>query len=130
MKQENFNIDNNYFEELENKILSKVHTFEKKRQQRRKILTKVVLPSALILIFLAGGFLFSKNTTTPEKSTSNYLAYNEALEYLDISDYDVSTLMDEYSVDKTISTQDNDNEIIDYLSDDNSIDYELITENN
>ncbi len=129
MKQENFNISENYFEELETKILSKVQGFEKKRKERREILTKVVLPSVLILIFLAGGFSFFNNSNTTEKNTTNYLAYNDALEYLDISDYEVTALMDEYSETETTST-DNSDEIIDYLSDYNSIDYDLLTETN
>lgn len=130
MKQENFNINENYFEELENKILSKVHGFEKRRKQRREILTKVVLPSALILIFLAGGFSFFQNDNTTTETGTNYLAYNDALEYLDISDYEVTTLMNDYpETESTVST-DNSDDIIDYLSDDSSIDYDLLTENN
>ncbi|MCD6366366.1 MAG: hypothetical protein J7L46_02380 [Bacteroidales bacterium] len=129
MKQENFNINENYFEELENKILSNVQGFEKRRKQRREILTKIVLPSAIILIFLAGGFSFFQNEKTMVETGTNYLAYNDALEYLDISDYEVTALMDEYATVET-STSDNSDEIIDYLSDYNSIDDDLLTENN
>ncbi len=129
MKQENFNINENYFEELENKIISKVQGFEKRRKQRREILTKVVLPSAIILIFLAGGFSFFQNEKTTVETGTNYLAYNDALEYLDISDYEVTVLMNEYATVET-SISDNSDEIIDYLSDYNSIDDDLLTENN
>jgi len=124
MKQEN--IGENYFEELENKILSKVQSFEKKRHQRLEILTKVVLPSALILFFLTGGFLFFQNSNNTKSQSTNYLAYNEAIEYLDISDYEIDALTEEYY---DAETTNNSNDIIDYLSNDNSIDYDLITEN-
>ena len=129
MKQNNTHIDENYFEELENKIISKVQGFEKRRKQRREILTKVVLPSAIILLFLAGGFTFFQNSNTTTETGINYLAYNNALEYLDISDYEVTTLVDEYAT-AEITTDDNNDEIIDYLSNYNSIDDDLLTENN
>jgi|GEM_PF-3970285 len=128
MKQDNSHIGENYFEELENKILSKVQSYEKKRHQRIEILTKVVLPSALILFFLSGGFLFFQNSNNTESQSVNYLAYNEVVEYLDISDYEVDALAQEYDG-TTIATSDNATDIIDYLSNDESIDYDLITEN-
>ena len=128
MKQNGFNIDDNYFNELEEKILSRVNQFEKKRKQRRDLLTKVVLPSALLIIFLTAGFSFFGNRQNPDDTIQHYLAYTEALEYLDISDYEVNTLMDEYYSGET-TTDDNTDAIVDYLSEDNSIDYDLIYEN-
>jgi len=130
MKQENFNIDESYFDELENKIISKVHTFEKRRKQRREILTKVVLPSAIILLFLAGGLTFFQNGNTTTETGTNYLAYNDALEYLDISDYELTTLVDEYTREAETQITDNDDAaIIEYLSD-SYIDDDLLIENN
>ncbi len=128
MKQESSNIGENYFKELENKILLKVQSFEKKRHQRREILAKIVLPSALIIFFLTGGFLFFQNSNNTESQSTNYLAYNEIIEYLNISDYEVYDLTEAYYEAET-TTSNNSNDIIDYLSNDNSIDYDLITEN-
>ena len=129
MNQKNIHIDEKYFEELEHNILLKVHHFEKQRKNRLDVLKKIILPFVVILFFITGSFIINSNykNETINNDYSNYIAYNEVVENLNISDYELVVLVDEYNnTNDETTNSDNFNEIINYLSEDNSIDYEIL----
>lgn len=119
MKNIKLNIDENYFEELESKILSKVQKFEKKKENQKQILVSFVI----IILFVVGGISFFNNTNIVSENKTEYVAYTNGIDYLNITDYDISLVMDNEnsSIKETNTTA----EIVDYLADYNSIDYEL-----
>jgi len=109
------NSTNTNIEDLQQKILSKIESYEKRKKQRQKVGYAFI---TAFLLFISIGSLFYQNS---QKQFDTQVKYEYLTENMD--DYDLMDLADdeEYDINTDIDTE----EIIDYVAEDPFVEFYL-----